>query len=244
MRCHRSAHGTLQALLALVSIAVAGHARVEAEFPEAHSRCGSCHLANGGERGKDAQGGIPTDAVCVDCHRLRSLQRGKETSVGHLLPDGSGGVLPASAANAQRIGCLSCHSGHAGGNCAQLRGAPAGPSDGTRTLDVTTRVCLGCHNGGGPATALARHGSEHPMGVPMRRVTAGFVKVVDLPLLDVRGTPDDTRDDVIACATCHRYHGSPNEDLLRWSRKQTREACGSCHTDIFGIPAGTQLARR
>ena len=72
---------------------------------------------------------------------------------------------------------------------------------------------------------------------------AARVRAARLPLFDVRGT-GDLSDDVIGCLTCHFAHASPEENLLRWSRGESREACGACHPEIYdpGLLPGTTVA--
>ncbi len=137
-------------------------------------------------------------------------------------------------------------------------------SDLTGDVDVTTisSLCAQCHNDfhngsgnvGGSAPAGAPFASpwvRHPTDFDMGNTGAtseyrgyggaGNAYVVAAPVASVNvslvlQTVTFTNDTIVTCISCHRAHGTPNDDMLRWDYTTISAGgggtggCFECHT--------------
>jgi predicted CXXCH cytochrome family protein len=110
-------------------------------------------------------------------------------------------------------------------------------------LDANTRLCVGCHVRFLQTEPPGAAYTLHPVGIPAPQRRSGRRGLPELPLEDVRGTPD-ADDDVIACTTCHFPHQGPNPYLLRWSEDEMIEACTTCHRVREDPPADRRAVAR
>jgi predicted CXXCH cytochrome family protein len=195
---------------------------------EPHRDCSACH--SGAATTADGKPGRPDASVCVSCHwdlvrRIEAValasSRSGQVGSGHvtLAPVSGERVPPGGSVTLASLDCLSCHTPHPNENPHQLRvGDRSGDAEEAGEVDPISRSCLRCH---GAFLQTRRQGSDytlHPIGVPvpsLRTHDGG----PELPLTDGK----------LTCTTCHLVHGSPNPDLLRWSRDEFATACTSCH---------------
>jgi len=134
------------------------------------------------------------------------------------------------------------------------------PTTGTATQTISF-LCAQCHGdyhsgaddlGAGSGLTVGSAWLRHPTDYDMGNVTAkeygnyndgsGGYSVVahvgstDLSPATVDIVFDDTDDAIVTCISCHRAHGTPNPDLLRWTYDMDAGAgtstngCFICHT--------------
>jgi predicted CXXCH cytochrome family protein len=142
-------------------------------------------------------------------------------------------------------------------------GAPyATPSD--KTISSLCAECHGVfHSQGGSGIGTGSPWLRHPTDIQFSdaqshngefasgAATYGTTYIIDVPIGFLPGTanataltgvPASTDDYVVTCLSCHRAHGSPNKDLLRWAYTETDgtgglpapaagHSCRTCHTE-------------
>jgi predicted CXXCH cytochrome family protein len=124
--------------------------------------------------------------------------------------------------------------------------------------------CAGCHNdfhswpaGGYPNGGDGNPWLRHPAGVELRADGEYSAYTVYDPDVPVARKDDETLsgfagpsgvvtpgEDKVMCLSCHRAHGSPNKDMLRWDysgmnvgtmQSSAGTGCFKCHSDKDGL---------
>lgn len=139
------------------------------------------------------------------------------------------------------------------------KASDAVPAGGTATQTISF-LCAECHGnfhsgagdlGAGAGTSVGSAWLRHPTDYDMGNVTgkeygsyggSSHTYSVIAPVGST-GTPatvnivfDDADDAIVTCISCHRAHGTPNADLLRWNYDMDAGAgtstsgCFICHT--------------
>ena len=122
-------------------------------------------------------------------------------------------------------------------------------------------LCAECHGkfheapgiNANPSTTMSNPWLRHPTDIDMRDLTGateydGYVYSVQAPAAlstpVPAGSADYGTEAIVTCVSCHRPHGSPNDDLLRWDYSLMTagttdpgagEGCFRCHTTKDGI---------
>ncbi len=228
--------------LVLAAIGSAG-AGEPVPLASAHGDCNDCHGGNTGARRLGSAG-------CLGCHSgaLEGESRGVFPASfpgpgsragipsGHLSPAGFNGpqVPPGGRDRIAALKCSTCHDPHDPVNPAGLRtvgGTIALPADSRARLDRISRFCVSCHQDMLQFRDRNRkHFIRHPVGLRPVVIPPPGAGPFPLPLADVAGTRS-TRDDVVACTTCHYVHSGPNPYLLRWDRAYEPTMCAFCHKE-------------
>jgi predicted CXXCH cytochrome family protein len=142
----------------------------------------------------------------------------------------------------------------------QYQGVARTAEDGALDATTISSLCAQCHqdfhNGAGSVEGSGGWGSpwvRHPTDFDMGDTAAGSeyrgygggigtymveAPVASASLASVISTVTFADDTIVTCISCHRAHGSPNDDLLRWdyalmdagNGSSGNVGCFQCHT--------------
>jgi predicted CXXCH cytochrome family protein len=230
--------------VAVVVIALTGHARAGAPIGEGHSACSSCHnpsvaTATTVPATAAAHSATAAEVRCQSCHPAQDPELGVSIRNPH-----------------HALECVACHDAHTNDAPYRLRQARIQSSAASADFDPQTRLCVSCHAPTGEFRGTGGGFVRHPVGVPAPRhdahvVTAGANVAsagpsdppdrVLLPLMSVRAAGGPRS--VIGCGTCHSIHASPNPFQLRWAHEQQITACTSCHAGLTDDAVAATLPR-
>jgi hypothetical protein len=136
-----------------------------------------------------------------------------------------------------------------------------GPGDGLKNHKTITAFCSGCHGSfHGPELGGAGMGSisawiRHPTDIALPQGDGSEYAAYDLsdygnysveaPVAWTDPTETNKGTPIVMCLSCHRPHGSPYSDLLRWDYDDMQagtadpdkagKGCFTCHTEKDGI---------
>jgi predicted CXXCH cytochrome family protein len=155
-------------------------------------------------------------------------------------------LLPGDSAWGKARGlCVSCHTMH------NMQDGGAVDAGGPQQA-LLNNNCVGCHGNfhhqmndaqpGDVSGAWIRHPSD--VVIPDETEYAGYTTynpLAPVAKTDLSGQKNSAvvvpGSDLVTCISCHRPHGSPNPDMLRWDyttcrSEEANAACGCfvCHT--------------
>lgn len=158
-------------------------------------------------------------------------------------------LTPPGGASMDDFNCLSCHDAHGNGNYRNLKteinGRPTwvsaeGDPNYRRNVYLSgmNDFCGACHQGftDGLATGPTGAWRRHPVGIAIYGAphadythwarSADKITQAEFP----SGNPDDLSEAQVFCLSCHRAHGSPYRDALRWDYRKNSKGCLECHS--------------
>ena len=223
-------------------------ARENTRIPELGSGCEGCHLRvrhHADDRNDPVTGGYRVTTDDQGCYRFLVAHSGdnhvKDFGV-HGIEDGDWQQLSKASESKHNE-----YIGVDGNNNTYITLNPNNPT--------VTAFCCGCHgefhkeqDGAGkwirhPSDAVIPNtaGSEYADAFGAGGTGSGtydpLVPVARPSLTDVVNSEVKPGTDMVMCLSCHRPHGSPNDDLLRWDYSgmianggSNTTGCFACHT--------------
>jgi predicted CXXCH cytochrome family protein len=206
--------------------------------PIVQGRCAGCHAPHGSAVKKILKA-EPSRALCLLCHKDPArTPDGGEWPVPHpALDDGCGACHLPHVAAAPRL--LAKPQGELCAGCHEDKNLNANGSEwATPHAPVAKGLCASCHGPhGAPEKALLRknafelcqgcHTEPHTRHISVELDPTTGQPVSGAAVLPA-GFPVRKKDGALACAGCHRPHGSDNARM--WPKPE-QQFCGQCHSN-------------
>jgi predicted CXXCH cytochrome family protein len=169
--------------------------------------------------------------ICRECHANKFHVTGSKHDLSKVAPDATN--IKNQSPVESGI-CGTCHQVHNAQDAFLWARKPSNEAQ-----DITSSLCLGCHNRNGSAARIVIRDPSHPVNISPN--AKGLTTT--LPLFDVGGSTSE--NGVVSCPTCHDPHrwdpstissgdhftqkGSAQNSFLRLESSPSAKLCEDCH---------------
>jgi len=163
--------------------------------------------------------------------------------------DATLGTTPPGGGHRDELSCLSCHDPHNNGNFRNLKKQINGRSTPVRAMgdpayrnnvyiSGMSQFCGACHEKfyGDANIRSSRGYIRHPVEISIAGArNADYHNWSRLENRVTRaeypgGSPENPRGARVFCLSCHRAHGTPYKNALRWDYENGAGGCLECHS--------------